>query len=189
MKRTALNKLLLLRVIKLSKNLTSFRKIAQLVFILQQEGRREKRVTFNYEFRKWHYEPYSVELEKDIQQLHRENLIVKSDELIHLTNKGNSLNEKVSDYYHQERVDLFFKFFIYIHENETLYETSDYIHEKYSIGSHETDSIILTLHMEDDSFMKPSTIKKEKISQTFKMIDDEDYEQLLRAKKLLSFDN
>ncbi|PGK52438.1 hypothetical protein CN918_32145 [Priestia megaterium] len=188
MKRTALNKLLLLRVIKLAKNLTSFRKIAQLVFILQEEGRQEKRVTFNYEFRKWHYEPYSVELEKDIQQLHRENLIEKANETISLTKKGNYLADKASEYYRQEKVDLFFKFFIYIHVNETLYETSDSIHENYSIGSYETDSVISPLSLEDDTLIKPSSTEKKKISQVFKDLDDEDYEQLIRARKLLSFD-
>lgn len=185
MKRNVLNKVLLLRLIELAKHTASHRKIIQMVFILQEEGRKEKRVTFNYEFKKWHFEPYSSELEKDLQQLDLEGLIVKKQG-IQLTEKGKKLTYKMLTLYFREKIDSFFKFFTYIHLHETLYETSDFINDKYELAKYPTDATISDILIEvEEEKVCVEELKKE-INRKFEEIDNEDIETYISAKKLLS---
>ena len=96
MKREVENKLLLLKLISLAQKV-NLPKLSHLVFILQEEGRKEQKKTFNYEFVKWNIEAYCPELERDIEHLLLEKVLV-NEQGVSITAKGkekaNSRNQK-----------------------------------------------------------------------------------------------
>lgn len=182
MKRNVLNKILLLRLVYLSNEISSYRKIPQMVFILQTEGRKEKRTTFNYEFKKWYSEPYSMELEKDLQQLDREALLRKN-EYVELTKKGLQLLQKTEDFFKQENIDVFFKFFSYLHTSETFYETCTHINEKYEIAKFETDEVISSLERNEEPEKKE---KEDKISKKYEELETSELDYIEDVQRLFS---
>lgn len=182
MKRNVLNKILLLRLVDLSNEISSYRKISQMVFILQTEGRKEKRTTFNYEFKKWYSEPYGVELESDLQQLDKEGLLQKGD-FVELTKKGLQLMQKTEDFFKKENIDVFFKFFSYLYTSETLYETCTYINEKYEIAKFETDEVIVPLELNGTQVEKA---EEEEIPKKYNELDSTDLDYVADVQSLFS---
>ena len=185
MKRSVLNKLLLLRLIDVSREISSYRKVSQLVFILQVEGRKEKRMTFNYEFTKWSSEPYSVELEKDLQQLDKEKLTQKQDWIM-VTKKGYQLIQKTSEYFsNHPSLDTFFRFFSYLHANETLYETCTCINEKYELTKLATDEIICDI----EEFLPEECMEEQendRIQRNFEELESTEQEYIEAVKEMFT---
>ena len=87
-KRNALNKLILLLLIKLSGKVNGATRLQKLVFSVQSEGRKNKYLTFNYKFVRWHYGPYCKELTEDINFLFKSGLITNEDNSFELKEKG-----------------------------------------------------------------------------------------------------
>jgi len=88
-KRNVLNKLILLLLIKLSGKINGATRLQKLVFSAQSEGRKNKYLTFNYKFIRWHYGPYCKELTKDIDFLSKsEFIIINEDSSFELKEKG-----------------------------------------------------------------------------------------------------
>jgi len=185
MKRSVMNKILLLRLVKLNENINSYTKLTQLVYILQMEGRKEKRATFNYAFTRWNCQPYSEELERDIKQLDYEMLIIKEDTL-RLSQNGKNLVKKMGDYYIKENIDSFFKFFCYLHSQETLFQTADKINQKYQLMRYSTDEIVSDIYTDERKNEQRMIHKvKRQIDKKFKEIEKAEKENLSRIQELL----
>lgn len=147
MKTEVTNKLLLLKLIAIAKKLNA-QKLNHLVFILENEGRKERKLTFNYEFIMWNIEPYSDRLENDLEQLLVEQM-VRNDHGVSLTEKGKAYIQQHERFYEQNKTETFFKFYLYIYQEYPLYHLVDYIYRKYNLGIHEDKDIILE---SNDSF-------------------------------------
>lgn len=169
-KREVTNKLMLLRLIALTEKVNE-RKLHQLVFILQEEGRREKKKTFNYEFIKWNIEPLCEELQKDLDSLLFERLI-KSEQSITISNRGKALIEHSIEKLDFKGLDVFFKFYIYMYLHKPLFELTDFIYKKYEIGRYEDKQVISCVNKVGDVVQKIALEKsKQKIDSTYEDIE------------------
>lgn len=184
MKREVLNKLLLMKTIELSKKIKR-EKLMYMVFILEEEGRKEEKLTFNYEFVKWGFEPFSTEIERDIEHLVIEGL-VKSENGLVVTKKGIDFMGKYNSFYSWNKVNKFFKYFIYLNINSSLYEVVNYINKKYSIARYPTKGVILEIRDEYKTTKSKFSKTKNEIDSTYKQLNEKEEKCMKRINKLLS---
>lgn len=90
LKRDVLNKLLLMRLIELSKGVRGRTRLQKLVFETEAQSRRHGiNDTFNYKFIRWHYGPYAKEISDDLEFLIRKRMVsVDANNFYVLTNEG-----------------------------------------------------------------------------------------------------
>lgn len=139
---------------------------------MQNEGRKEERVTFNYEFKKWNCETYCKELETDINFLVMEGFIEKSGGLC-ITEKGNETMNKSRDIFENLNIDSFMKFNYYGFQSHSIYELVDYIFQKYQIGKYPNEVVVSGIVLQE---IKKPEEKKFIESPSFN-INNEDLEE------------
>lgn len=170
MKREVTNKVYLLKVISAAKKIHA-RKLNQIVFILQKEGRRENKQTFNYDFSKWSIEPFSTELEKDIEHLLFEKLVINEDGLS-LTSTGKTFLRNLTTSNLDESNDIFLKFYMYLYMGQSSQILRDMIYRKYEIGTFQNREIVSGIEEFDETKGKLKiTEARSKIQSTFEEIE------------------
>ena len=140
MKREVENKLLVLKLISLVHKI-NLPKLSHMVFILQQEGRKEQKRTFNYEFVKWNIEAYCPELERDVEHLLIEKLIV-NEQGVRITAKGKALLEQQERFFKLHKIKSFFHFYLYIYEDFPLYQLTDTLFKRYELAKYQDKELI-----------------------------------------------
>lgn len=79
LKRSVLNKLFLMRMIHVAKEIHGEARLQKLVFETEKRTRKKGSTqTFNYKFIRWYYGPYSRELSEDIEFLESAGLVEKT---------------------------------------------------------------------------------------------------------------
>lgn len=181
MKREVANKIFLLKVISNAQKIHD-RKLNQMVFILQQEGRKENKKTFNYDFSKWSIEPYSPELEKDIEHLLFEKLVINEDGLC-LTANGKNYLRNSMNVESDDTSDTFLKFHMYLYLGQPTQTLRDMIYKRYEIGKFQNREIVSAIdHYDENKGKLKVTEARSKIQSTFEEIEknDEEYAERMR---------
>lgn len=141
---------------------------------MEQEGRKERKKTFNYEFIKWNIEPYGEELEKDIEHLKLEGLI-DDKQGVFITKKGKSLLENQKAFFKINKIDNFFKFSLYSYKDYSLYELVNLILQKYEIARYGEKEIISEIVEKEEIRQKRSLSDvRRKINNTYDELERND---------------
>lgn len=140
MKREVENKLLLLKLISLAQKV-NLAKLSHLVFILQEEGRREQKKTFNYEFVKWNIEAYCPELERDVEHLLLEKAIA-NEQGVCIAPKGKALLTQQERYFRTHKIQSFFYFYLYVYRDFPLYQLTDTVFKRYELARFQDKDVV-----------------------------------------------
>lgn len=140
MKREVENKLLLLKLIALAQKV-NLAKLSHLVFILQEEGRREQKKTFNYEFVKWNIEAYCPELERDVEHLLLEKAI-ENEQGVRIAPKGKALLTQQERYFRTHKLQSFFRFYLYVYRDFPLYRLTDTVFKQYELARFQDKEVV-----------------------------------------------
>lgn len=188
MKREVENKLLVLKLVSLVQKI-NLPKLSHMVFILQEEGRKEHKRTFNYEFVKWNIEAYCPELERDIEQLLLEKLIV-NEQGASITKKGKALLEQHERHFHNYKIQSFFHFYLYIYGNMPLYQLTDTLFKRYELARFQ-DKDVVTEQIEQVDLRQKMQQKaqleeaRRKVQQTYEEIERKDEVYMKKVQQIL----
>lgn len=173
MNREVENKLLLLKLISLAQKI-NLPKLSHMVFILQEEGRKEQKKTFNYEFVKWNIEAYCPELERDIEHLLFEKAIV-NEHGVSITAKGKALLQQQERYFKQHKIKSFFNFYLYVYSDFPLYHLTDTLFKRYELARFQDKEIVAEII--EQTPLRPKIKLEEarrKIQQTYEELEKND---------------
>lgn len=108
LKRSIMNKVLLLFSIQVLERISDSAYLQRLVFEIQKANREKGEKTFNYEFVRWYNGPFSTELEEDLKFLIKKEYITPtSDNLLIVTKLGAETLREVIEAANIEAVESF----------------------------------------------------------------------------------
>lgn len=144
MKREVLNRLLLMRLIYLSKGVKGRTRLQKLVFETETKIRSLGSTdTFNYKFIRWHYGPYSNEIMEDIEFLLKKELIKQTDNIYKISPKGKEYLEKTWKIVRQFTYDEKIMVGIITSRNtEKLEKLLEEVYDKYNIRNYKMGEVI-----------------------------------------------
>lgn len=137
MERVVWNQLLILKLIDYYGTITRL-ELIQKIFLLQVEGRNEKRKTFNYPFYVVSKQPVSVEVNQDLKQMEKEGYI-KCERVYSLTAKGKNRLNYYIDKIKKEKVDSFMVFLDYKAKNSSIEEIVKNVIKKREIKDYDVN--------------------------------------------------
>lgn len=179
------NKILLIKIISYNiwvdkMNLNS------VVFLIQEEARKDGREIFNYEFRRVHLYPLSQELERDIIQLMNEGYVQENEKKYEVTTKGKEFLKNTQRRYFKQDVDAFIKYLLYINKEKNLFRLSDKLNAEYGIICVSEGEVITTVeHFEttDKEWEKEKIAEKERNARILKRTIEENEDLIMQRLK------
>jgi hypothetical protein len=142
-----INRLLLLEMISINRCMLR-QNIPLFAFVFEKEGRKSKRLTFNYTFTKGEFGIFSKELEEDIDYLIKNGYLEKDREIF-ATRKGKEKREDIQNYGNRKNLTQFITYYIALYGDWSYFDFKEKVDRWYFLKKERIDVVLMA---RDDTY-------------------------------------